>query len=803
MKHTFLTFTLSFFSFINVFAYDFTAICETGQELAYIINEEKKTVCVFKNSNVSGELIIPANVEYDSKIYRVTSIGGSAFSDCSGLTSITIPKSVTSIGGSAFRGCSGLTSIIVEEGNTTYDSRNNCNAVIYTESNVLVVGCKNTIIPESVTSIGGSAFSDCSGLTSITIPKSVTSIGSAFRGCSGLTSIIVEEGNTTYDSRNNCNAVIYTESNALVVGCKNTIIPESVTSIGQYAFYNCSGLTSIIIPESVISIGNAAFCNCNGLTSITIPKSVTSIESNAFQGCSALTSVNIPESVTIIDFGTFYCSGLTSIIIPESVKTILGGAFQNCSSLTSITIPKSVTSIESNAFEGCSALTSVTIPKSVTSIGRGAFGSCSALTSIIVEEGNTTYDSRNNCNAVINTESNALVVGCKNTIIPESVTSIDQYAFYDCSGLTSITIPESVTMIDQYAFYGCSGLTSITIPESVTSIHFRSRGDFFGCGDLTSIIVKEGNTKYDSRNNCNAVIKTESNTLVVGCKNTIIPETVTSIGGFAFYGCSGLTSITIPESVTLIGNNAFDDCSDLKKIICLSSTPPTILAGQFDCDNIYLYVPCKSKGKYILDAAWGKFKHIECIDSETVELTKDEVVVEPDKTEALFSMPKNEDANSYTLTIQNNGVTFCTLTFNAQGQLANIDFSTTKSYELKSGVEAFQFTVTGLSAATKYGYSFKALSSNKAVLKEYAGTFTTKNEDGTDGSGQGSQGGSTAVSEVSNATAVTIVNGQILVNGEAPAFVVTVSGQKIANANLKAGVYFVVVDGETVKVVVN
>ena len=177
----------------------------------------------------------------------------------------------------------------------------------------------------------------------------------------------------------------------------------------------------------------------------------------------------------------------------------------------------------------------------------------------------------------------------------------------------------------------------------------------------------------------------------------------------------------------------------------------------------------------------------------------------PEKTEAVFSMPKNENANTYTLTISNNGVTFCTLTFNAQGQLSNIDFSTTKSYELKSDVVGFQFTVTGLSTASNYGYSFKALASNKSVLKEYSGTFTTKNEDGTGGSVQGGgegsgQGGSTAVSEVSNTTAVTIVNGQILVNGEAPAFVVTVSGKKIANANLKSGVYFVVADGKTVGV---
>ncbi len=289
-----------------------------------------------------------------------------------------------------------------------------------------------------------------------------------------------------------------------------------------------------------------------------------------------------------------------------------------------------------------------------------------------------------------------------------------------------------------------------------------------------------------------------------------IPNSVTSIKGYAFSGCTNLKSVSIPSSVTSIGENAFSGCSSLSKITCYAVEPPMVDASSFSNYNGYLTIPCDNYEAYDIHAVWGSFKHVECIGAEPVELTKDEVSVVPEKTEAVFSMPKNENANTYTLTISNNGVTFCTLTFNAQGQLANIDFSTNKSYELKSGVEAFQFTVTGLSTAEDYGYSFKALASNKSVLKEYSGSFTTKNEDGTggsvqgggEGSGQGSQGGSTAVSEVSNTTAVTIVNGQILVNGEAPAFVVTVSGKKTANANLKSGVYFVVVDGNSMSVVV-
>ena len=297
----------------------------------------------------------------------------------------------------------------------------------------------------------------------------------------------------------------------------------------------------------------------------------------------------------------------------------------------------------------------------------------------------------------------------------------------------------------------------------------------------------------------------EDLTISIWVCNGVMPfedASVTTIESGAFRNCTELNSITIPNSVTSIGYEAFSGCTKLTKVTCMATTPPEAYSNSFENYNGYLYIPCDNKEEYEIDACWGSFKHVECIGSETVELTKDEVAVVPEKNEAVFSMPKNEDANTYTLTISNNGVTFCTLTFNAQGQLANIDFSTTKSYELKSDVEGFKFTVTGLSTASDYGYSFKALASNKSVLKEYAGSFTTKNEDGTGGSVQGGGEGTLAVEAVSNATAVTIVNGQIFVNGEAPAFVVTVSGQKIANANLKSGVYFGIVDGETVKVVV-
>ena len=359
----------------------------------------------------------------------------------------------------------------------------------------------------------------------------------------------------------------------------------SVTSIGDDAFFKCTSLTSIEIPYSVTSIGNHAFYNCESLTSIEIPNSVTSIGEWAFYNCSSLTSIEIPDSVTSIG----------------------EGAFKFCSSLTSIEIPNSVTSIGELAFGYCSSLTDVVIGNSVTSIGDDAFGYCSSLTNIVVDSGNTIYDSRNGCNAIIETASNTLITGCQNTIIPKSVTSIGEGAFKFCSSLTSIEIPNSVTSIGEWAFEYCSSLTSIEIPNSVTSIGY---GAFHECPGLTSIVVDSGNTIYDSRNGCNAIIETTSNTLITGCQNTIIPNSVTSIGVGAFYKCDSLTSIEIPNSVTSIGDLAFYECTSLTRIICTATTPPTIESDTFSEYSAFLFVPIGCKATYEVADYWENFNNI-------------------------------------------------------------------------------------------------------------------------------------------------------------------------------------------------
>lgn len=523
----------------------------------------------------------------------VTNIGAMAFCYCWGLTSVSIPAGVRNIGDSAFANCSALDKITVDSGNGQYVGKD---GVLFTKSGDRLLCCPAGksgayTVPSSVVRIENQAFSGCIRLTKVTIPSSVASIGQgAFNNCSAsLYDTTIVPGVRLLDGWA-IGPADYSLSGALDL--------TGVRAIADGAFGWNDGLTSVAIPSGVTRIGNQAFSGCTALASVTIPSTVTSIGEFAFSECRSLPSLAIPSSVTNIGPGAFYwCEGLSTVEIPSGLTSIEDSVFAGCSSLATMTIPSSVTNIGNDAFSWC-GLDKVTIPAGVARIGNRAFSPCFGLTQITVASGNKRYSGKD---GVLFNKSGGELLCCPGGktgvyAIPSGVTNIGFEAFAYCSGLTAVTIPSGVASIGDGAFQGCEGLVTVAIPDSVERIGLDAFNEtsLYDTRSLAGVWLVDG-----------WAMRPEAYESFPGA---LVLTGVRGIAEQSFMYCSGLTSVTIPENARHIGSWAFSYCNDLATVRILSSEA-SIGENVFEaCPALKtLYSPGTWKAKYVDGKLWSVY----------------------------------------------------------------------------------------------------------------------------------------------------------------------------------------------------
>ena len=534
----------------------------------------------FKSCKGLQSIVIPEGVK---------SIGKSAFEGCSGLTAITIPASVESIGNGAFFDCTGIRSITVAQGNRAFDSREDCNAIVNTRTGELILACASTKIPNGIKKIGyrafyhctltnglnlsegieeiaDEAFAGCIGYSELVLPASLKKIGKdvfseikvdmtsisaimAMRGQNTkptFTSIKVNPANKYFDSREDCNALIRTKDNTLLLACENSFIPQSVKAIGDGAFKGLKGNKEIVLPKGLEYVGEEAFANYVSVAPLSLPSTVKTIGTSAFAECRMAPELVIPGKVKEIgDHAFSYSGGIETISIGKGVRRIGMGAFQGQERVENVVVPDGVETIGNFCFSNCNNLTSVILPSSLKEIGTGAFQG-TALKEIEIPSGVKVIER-------YTFQSYQLV----KVSLPKTLKRIETSAFNGCPMLEPFQLPEGLEYLGDHAFSGCRKITEVFIPAGVKEIGkspYDSRA-------ITSIKVDPRNSRYESPEGSNVLIDKSTGSIIQGCPNSVIPQGIKEIGYAAFDGCIQIPEIVIPDGVERIGDYAFRGCS--------------------------------------------------------------------------------------------------------------------------------------------------------------------------------------------------------------------------------------------------